>query len=325
MVIDDKILYKLLRYILQTAVIYLILRYTPYVNLDTNKALIATIVLFTLSLALEFLFVKFHNMFTQEIKQETNTKPEDKLLEKFQSEGCNDCKVEKFTSETTNKKCRIVCDDDEKDKNKKIEGFAETSKQEVPTNNDVNANSNVNDDSFSYGFGGMFYDEYPYYNRYNHSTKEDGNQQESKMKEAAEERRVLNDRKAIEDAAYTTAGYPGPYQDGGSKSERRKGFDPKRRIEGDIDDEMQYSNYNQLPVAAGYKSHDYEYGYNFIPPERWAPNAVTPPICVTSSRCPILPMYANGTPADVKEFYSASRFMPPDLISTDYIKDKLNT
>ena len=128
----------------------------------------------------------------------------------------------------------------------------------------------------------------------------------------------------MEERATSTKGYDQAYQEPGSKSEKRKGHELNRRIEGDLDNELKYSNFDHLPVAAGYKSHDYEYGYNFLPPEKWANNAPRPPVCVTERRCPVLPTLASGTPMDVKEFYSANRITPPDLISTDYIGDKLN-
>jgi hypothetical protein len=37
-----------------------------------------------------------------------------------------------------------------------------------------------------------------------------------------------------------------------------------------------------------------------------------------------MPMLANGSPTDVKDFYIASRITGPMGISTSYVNDKLN-
>lgn len=129
---------------------------------------------------------------------------------------------------------------------------------------------------------------------------------------------------SLEADAMNTGGYATAWQQGGSKGGLHVMPDKSRRIDGAIQDELPYSDYNHLPVASGYSSHDYEYGYSFIPPEKWYPQPPRPPICVTEKRSPIVPVYANGTPTDVKEFWSSSRLTPPDGINTNIINDKLN-
>jgi len=62
-----------------------------------------------------------------------------------------------------------------------------------------------------------------------------------------------------------------------------------------------------------------------LPPEKWYPQPPRPPICVTNRRSVIAPTYTQGTPVDVKEFHSSRRITPPDLISTDYVNEKLNS
>ena len=99
----------------------------------------------------------------------------------------------------------------------------------------------------------------------------------------------------------------------------------RRVIEGELDDELPYSDYNHLPMAAGYKSHAHEYGYSFIPPEKWFPQRPRPPICVTEKRCPTLPSYTTGVPMDTKEWHSSRRVTHPDTISVEYVQDKLNS
>ena len=180
-----------------------------------------------------------------------------------------------------------------------------------------------------YGFGGMFYDENPFYNRFRNN---DGNNIRNVgenrgydgSRKLREEQYVKKRKEAIEEQAHSTDGWDQPYQEVGDKSEVNRTFESKRPIEGTLDDELPYSDYNHLPVAAGYKSHDYEYGYNFLPPERWAPQPNRPPICVTEKRAPVNPVFTQGAPTDVKEFHASRRITPPDLINTSYIDEKLN-
>jgi hypothetical protein len=185
-----------------------------------------------------------------------------------------------------------------------------------------------------HGFNGMFYDEYPFYNRFRNNnlsnlkntgeyyTDRGSNSEYKQRKEMAK----LKYREArVEERSRELDGYDSRFQEVGSKSEKNKNTASRRRIEGTLDDEIPYTDYNHLPIASGYKSHDYEYGYSFLPPEKWFPQPPRPPVCVTEKRCPVNPVYAQGTPMDVKEFHSSRRITPPDLINTDYIDDKLNS
>jgi hypothetical protein len=184
-----------------------------------------------------------------------------------------------------------------------------------------------------YGFGGMFYDEWPYYNRFRNndlkSLSNTGERYGDTTKNGYEQAKELTanyDREQwIDERARTTDGYLGPYQEVGSKSGRTETTESRRRIEGTLDDELPYTDYNHLPVASGYKSHEAEFGWNFLPPEKWYPNPPRPPICVTEKRVPTMPVYTDQTTADLKEWHSSRRITPPDLISTDYIGEKLNS
>lgn len=342
--------YKLLRYIAQSAVLYLLLRYLPYMNMSANKALITTIIIMVLSMILEQLCVSYLS---------TDKSPS---LEGFSSAGNQTCAcaVETFNGVG-----------DKKTEESKPETGAtgateqtkpvETATQPAPDNGDIlkgidkmpaeknlddlPVKEKVNDDRFywgtrygemgyddRYGFGGMFYDEYPFYNRFrnhdfeylqntgDHIRNELGPDQARRDAEREE-----NERLRMEERARSLDGYKSRYQEVGSKSERLKTTDNNRRIEKPIDYEIPYSDYNHLPVASGYKSHDYEVGYSYLPPEKWFNQPPRSPICVTSARCPVMPTYTDSTTADLKEFHSASRITPPDLISTDYINDKLNS
>lgn len=98
-----------------------------------------------------------------------------------------------------------------------------------------------------------------------------------------------------------------------------------RNESGTIVNEIEYTDYNHLPLADGYNVGDFEYGYSFLPPEKWYPEPPFPPLCVSEKRCPVMPSYTTGTPLDVKEWNEARRVTPPDNIKTKYIKEKLNS
>jgi hypothetical protein len=180
-------------------------------------------------------------------------------------------------------------------------------------------------------YGGMQYDEYPSYNRTNYNDATSSRNMGTiygNNKPAAEVTTdydsAIKTQAEIEYNAQSIGGYTTPYQSTGSQSETIKITDNSRRIDGPLDNELQYSDYNLLPIAAGYKSHAYEYGYSFLPPEKWYPQPPRPPICVTEKRAAVCPVYTDGAPVDVKEFYSSNRITPPDLINTDYVNEKLN-
>lgn len=189
----------------------------------------------------------------------------------------------------TDKKCRVVCDTDPV--------TPSTDPSTPPPPPQTTASS----------FGGMYNDENPYYNRYNDGVNRDNYDLDEKLRQI------------------DTSGYKSRYQTVGSKSEYNKSPENSRRILGELDNEMPYTDYNHLPVAAGYKSRDYEYGYSFIPPEKWYPQPPRAPICVTNDRAPIFASLADGTPTDVKEFDSSRRITGPLMINTDYVKEKLNS
>ena len=96
------------------------------------------------------------------------------------------------------------------------------------------------------------------------------------------------------------------------------------RAENDvIKNEMTYTDYNTIPVYVDSKS--YEYGYSFIPPERWYPVPPAPPVCVSEKRCPVCPVATTGTNLELKEWYDSTRISPGDMINTRYVEEKLNS
>lgn len=91
-----------------------------------------------------------------------------------------------------------------------------------------------------------------------------------------------------------------------------------------IQSDMKYSDYNHLPMADNVPNiRDYEYGYSYLPPDKWYPQPPFPPVCVTEKRNQVCPL-APSSVADLKEWTSASKIMQPDGINTNYINDRLN-
>lgn len=87
--------------------------------------------------------------------------------------------------------------------------------------------------------------------------------------------------------------------------------------------EMQYSDFNRMPPS--FNAYDFEYGYSFIPPKDWYPVPPYPPACVSEKTCPVCPVASDSSTMDYKDWNESRRVMPPDVISTAYIKDKLNS
>lgn len=99
---------------------------------------------------------------------------------------------------------------------------------------------------------------------------------------------------------------------------------PLRREADVAIDDMPYTDYNHLPLADTYEKGDFEYGYSFLPPEKWYPTPPFPPMCVSEKRCPVTPTYTTGVGLDLKEWKQSCRVSQPDNINTCYVRDKLN-
>jgi hypothetical protein len=84
-----------------------------------------------------------------------------------------------------------------------------------------------------------------------------------------------------------------------------------------------YTDYNNLPPNVNEGT--FEYGYSFLPPEKWYPQPPHPPVCVSEKKCPVCPVFTNGIDIDLKEWDSARRVMPPDQINVQYVQEKLNS
>lgn len=429
--LNKDLLYKIVRYMGQATLIYLLFRYFPKSKMGTKEALLATLVIVLVCILIERLIVNYMSKNNEPFNQGLIPKP------------CTSCGAEHFTDDGKGAKtCKLVCEYSKSDKSKSDDKSKENfngelnkdimitsgdgtnvdpnykpkevtlTREEIGPNrfgkdmegierttnnkdrdvyrynygqpNNVNLRAPLgspsrdetlrdtqvrdqspttveirpdpprkepvqkpaNDDRFywgsrygnlgydsRYGFGGMFYDEYPFYNRFRNNDmkniqntgKHIRDYDDARERERREQTYIKELKRKMDDKARTTDGYKSAYQEVGSRSEKDRTMESRRRIEGPIDNELPYTDYNHLPVAAGYKSHDYEYGYSFLPPEKWFVTPPRPPICVTEKRCPVMPVYSQGTPVDVKEWHSARRVSPPDLINTDYIGDKLNS
>ena len=87
---------------------------------------------------------------------------------------------------------------------------------------------------------------------------------------------------------------------------------------------MNYDDYGLVPVPTNYESRAYEYGYSFLPPEKWYPQPPRAPTCVTDSPCPVCPVNTTGSPVDVKEWDDSRNVLQPDNINLEYIANRLN-
>ena len=97
-----------------------------------------------------------------------------------------------------------------------------------------------------------------------------------------------------------------------------------REVNGIMNDESIYTDYNSLPQW-NINDSTFEYGYAFLPPKDWFPVPAHPPVCVSSRHCPVCPINTTGLGTDLKQWNETRRITPPDVINTNYIRDKLNS
>lgn len=98
-----------------------------------------------------------------------------------------------------------------------------------------------------------------------------------------------------------------------------------RSVDGVITNEMQYNSFNNIPLPDNYNTGSFEYGYSFLPPEKWYPQPPFPPVCVSEKTCPVCPVSTTGMPVDVKEWNETRRVTGPDNINVKYVTEKLNS
>ncbi len=316
-------IYKFLRYSLQFIIIYLVLKYIPQLKIGTVTALSLALLLTTLCVVLEFVYGKIINKQNEYLEGDCNTCAGPPPVS-----TCNNVcgSAEPFTLTNHNPHNDHV----EKLQDTQVHGAISTQpivpvhvttqpvvqpaiqpKMETIAQPMITTQEN-------YPTGGTTMDVPPFYL--------------AKIGAGDEKQEVLNHNSNMErDRALEKSGYQidenaTPYQVPGKKSETRKAQHYDARVDGDIVNEMDYSDFdfNSLPVARGYRSSAADYGYNFLPPEAWTAQPVRAPVCVTTTREPVMPMWANGSPVDVKDFYIASKITGPLGLSTAYVNDKLN-
>lgn len=90
--------------------------------------------------------------------------------------------------------------------------------------------------------------------------------------------------------------------------------------------------YNQLdptllqPLGSYDKTftNKWNHGFTYLSTDKWAaPLRQTGP-CKVEKQCPVCPVATAGYPTNLMEFDESRKALPPDNISIDYIKEKLN-
>lgn len=390
---DKNTLYTILRYAFQIIIIYLILRYVPYIAMDVTKALIITAIVTLLIMILEFVYVNILNK---------------------QGNNCP-CVVP-----PPKQGCRLVCDN--------VEPFAEMKHETKPAHVTMPAHvasgirpgqmasgvkpgqvampghvasgirpgqmmgaEHVNvpkpgqmmgvpqehvtakpnymmstsqehnmpqehvgveqEQGFRRGYTGRVSQEQEYAGKVD--IPQEGRQdvhlgmagasmpftpdylrQVSKpdMEQAAKNRAYWNEREIVsEENAHNSSNDNSPFQQPGPKSQTRAPIQYNRVTDGDIINDMVYTDhdFNSLPVGTGYKSFPGDYGWSMIPPENWSgKRPVRNLLCVPATpeeRSPVFPMLSMKETADLKDFNYASHFTGYAGINTKYIDEKLNS
>lgn len=330
---------QLLRYTLQFIIIYLVLKYA---NIDTPKSLFVSLVLTSFCVILEFIYNKIMSMDTTEPECNTCAIPQ-------KNTTCHVVcdKVENFTNEpmnTTNQMQQIIPQNVTQPTQQTIQQMTQSSlislsNQPVQLSPPPQIYNTIPEENKNKLQMHPMSDMVPLPQQQTHTFPTSGTTIEKTpfylspgLKSDEKTEKVYDNYNKERGEALKASGLDvnqltSPYQIPGQKSETNRPMQYNPVADGNIMNEMDYSDfdYNSLPVARGYKTFKEDYGYSFIPPEAWYNQPVRAPICVTTTREPVMPMWANGSPTDVKDFYIASRVTGPQGISTEYINDKLNS
>lgn len=109
-----------------------------------------------------------------------------------------------------------------------------------------------------------------------------------------------------------------------------KYIDPNGFIQNMVDNDMRFTlfsptQHEKLGTYDASFTNEWKNDYALLNTDKWRP-----PIshgmykCKTEKKCPVCPSMTTGYPVKVKEFDLARKILPPDLINTDYINEKLN-
>ncbi len=322
MYFNKETLQKMLLYIFGIIVTYSMLRFIPSINMEKNKALVVTLIIFIIYTALYFVYRKIsdHVLNQNIIDEAFNTCNKDckvdsvNNIEGFEQTKDTNINISQTTtsdaniigtntpaivtptitpvsapvtpnvitsgqvsptvplpippvvvagsdasarsnvvfSNNTNGKCRVVCDNTPPTR-QVLNNVPGTTTHYYPDYTQIGYNPNYYPD-------GMFYDQTAPPSQYvlNQSQIEVNRDQQ-----------IFNQNiQNLEHQARDMGGYPNAYQIPGSKSEYLKQHKTVGVYLDNPADDLQYTNYNHLPLAAGYKSSPDDYGFSYLPTEK---------------------------------------------------------
>ena len=282
--INLNIFYNILIYILQAVLIYLLLRYTPFINMGQTTAIITTVIIMILIFVTQFIYSNTMNQKTVS------------TTEGFESENCDSCSIER--------KCKIVCEDQKN--NQEVTQMSSVniqnkSNNQSTTNQEITPSSSVN-----------------IQNQQNNENAIPTPTERIQVLENIVRNLTINPQSIKKEETNRTNNI-------NSTSWQIPGIlSNSNLIDDDLPYSYSYSDYNGIPLTAGYTSQEYEYGYSFMPPENWYPQGIRPPICLNNQPSSIYPSYTNGTPNDVKVFNSSKKITPQAETNANYINNTLN-
>ena len=110
-----------------------------------------------------------------------------------------------------------------------------------------------------------------------------------------------------------------------------KYIDSNGFVQNMVDNDMRFTlfsptQHEKLGTYDASFTNEWKNDYALLNTDKWRP-----PIshgmykCKTEKKCPVCPSMTTGYPVRVKDFDIARKILPPDLINTDYINEKLNT
>ena len=110
-----------------------------------------------------------------------------------------------------------------------------------------------------------------------------------------------------------------------------KYIDSNGFVQNIVDNEMRFTMYSptqneKLGTYDASFTNEWKNDYALLNTDKWRP-----PIsngmykCKTEKKCPVCPSLTTGYPVRVKDFDIARKILPPDMINTDFINEKLNT
>ena len=110
-----------------------------------------------------------------------------------------------------------------------------------------------------------------------------------------------------------------------------KYIDPNGFIQNIVDNDMRFTMFSptqheKLGTYDASFTNEWKNDYALLNTDKWRPPLNSGMYkCKTEKKCPVCPSITSGYPVRVKEFDMARKILPPDLINTDYINEKLNS